>query len=330
MGRAVSLQRPLWRRRDGPLSVPILLASSGVALGLGLVLPVVDVRSGLATEGFSVLSGIEDLFQNGNVLLAGIVLCFSVLFPIVKLGTVAFLVYRPVEQEKRLRQLALLSLLGRWSMLDVFVIAILIGALSLGILANASARDGIYVFAAAILLSMITTMRVAAWAEARAGHPALADVPLGGPRGRWRSLLTLIVFVGGLFFPLMELEKLVFWKNEYSLVRGIVVMWEEGEIPLALFLLVFAVLLPLARLVGLVALRFGRAPKGVESGVRRLEKWSMLDVFVLALLVVAAKIGDAARFEPRIGFWLLLAAAGLALFDSWGVRRTRPWTRGTW
>jgi paraquat-inducible protein A len=317
----VATNRPLWRRGGSPLAVPVLLVASSVALALGLFLPVVDVRSGLSTKAFSVLSGITDLYRGGNLLLAGIVLAFSVLFPIVKLATVAFLVYRPVDAERRLRQLSLLNLLGRWSMLDVFVVAILIGALSLGILANATARTGIYVFAGAILLSMLATMRVAAWAEARARRAAADEDSLGGPGGRFRSLLTLAVLVGGLFLPLMDLEKLVFWKNEYSIARGIVAMWREDEVPLALFLSLFVVLLPLARQLGLVLLRFRLAPGWVEVVVRRLEKWSMLDVFVLALLVVAAKIGEAARFQPRSGFWLLLVAGGLALYDSWGIRR---------
>jgi paraquat-inducible protein A len=314
--------RPLWRR-GGPFSVPLLLLLSSVALALGLCLPVVDVRSGFSTEAFSVLSGIADLYRGGNVLLAGIVLAFSVLFPIVKLGTLTFLVYRPVEEERRLRQLELLNLLGRWSMLDVFVVAILIGALSLGILANAGARAGIYVFAAAILLSMLSTMRVVAWAEERAGRAAPGSLPIGDPRGRYRALVALVVLAAGLFLPLMELEKLVFWKNEYSLARGILAMWCEGEVPLALFLAIFVVLLPFARQVGLVLLRFRAAPAWVEVGARKLEKWSMLDVFVLALLVVAAKIGEAARFQPRSGFWMLLLAGGLALHDSWAVRRLR-------
>lgn len=283
--------------------------------------PVVDIRRGVSTDAYSVFAGVVDLYESGNILFAGIVFAFSVVFPIAKLATVVVLIFRPVEAEKRRRQLTLLNLLGRWSMLDVFIVAILIGALSLGILANAEARGGIYVFGLAILLSMITTMQVAAWAEASTSHAASAESTLAGPRGRLVSLLALLVFFGGLFFPLMELEKLFFWKSEYSLLEGIGAMWREGDFLLALFLCVFVVVLPFARMSGLVFLRWARGSASVERAVRMLEKWSMLDVFVLALLVVAAKIGDVAHFEPRIGFWCLLTAAGLSVWDSWVLSR---------
>ena len=52
-----------------------------------------------------------------------------------------------------------------------------------------------------------------------------------------------------------------------------------------------------------------------------LEKWAMLDVFGLALLVVVVKIGNVASVAPKLGFWLLLAAAALSLYDGWTLRQ---------
>ena len=50
--------------------------------------------------------------------------------------------------------------LGKWSMLDVFVVAILIVLVKLGPLAKIQPQQGVYWFAAAILLSMITSMYI--------------------------------------------------------------------------------------------------------------------------------------------------------------------------
>jgi len=50
-----------------------------------------------------------------------------------------------------------LSLLGKWSMLDVFVIAIIIVPIKLGALASAKAEIGIYYFGASIILAILAT-----------------------------------------------------------------------------------------------------------------------------------------------------------------------------
>ena len=53
-----------------------------------------------------------------------------------------------------------LGLLGKWSMLDVFIVAIMIVLVKLGPLARVEPRSGVYVFAAAIGMSMLTTMYI--------------------------------------------------------------------------------------------------------------------------------------------------------------------------
>ena len=50
-----------------------------------------------------------------------------------------------------------LEVLGRWSMLDVFIAAVLVVTVKLGALASANLEDGIYFFGMSILLAMIAT-----------------------------------------------------------------------------------------------------------------------------------------------------------------------------
>jgi paraquat-inducible protein A len=310
----------LWKEAGRP-KVPallLLLASSILAVGLGL--PVVTLRSGLAHDSYSVLAGIADLARSGEVLLALIVLVFSVLFPIAKLSTLAHVLFRPVAAERRTRLVRLLERLGRWSMLDVFVVAILIGSVHLGILSEAYAERGIYVFAAGILLSMFSTLAVQRLLHAPRER---LRVPRASRAERWASLTTLLLFTLGLFLPLMVVEKFRFWDHEYSVWSASRRMLAEGEQVLGYAVLFFVVLLPLARLLGIVLLRWARHPERFARPVLELEKWAMLDVFGLALLVVVAKIGAVASVETRIGFWVLLAAAALSLRDSWALHR-RP------
>ncbi len=312
--------RSLWKEVGRPLVPVSLLLLASATLALGLNLPVVTLRSGLARDSYSVLGGIADLARADELLLALIVGAFSVVFPIVKLGVLALVLFRPVAAEQRTRLVRSLERLGRWSMLDVFVIAILIGSVHLGILSEAYAERGIYVFAAGILLSMSSTLAVMRLLHA---PPELLRVPRASRVERWASVTTLLLFTLGLFLPLMVVEKFRFWDHEYSVWSASRRMLDEGEHVLGYAVLFFVVLLPLARLLGIVLLRWARRPERFARPVLELEKWAMLDVFGLALLVVVAKIGSVASVETRIGFWILLTAAALSLRDSWALRR-RP------
>ena len=62
--------------------------------------------------------------------------------------------------DKQTRLLHQVSVLGKWSMLDVFVVAILVVTIKLGILLNIETHAGIFIFAFAVLGSMLLTHRI--------------------------------------------------------------------------------------------------------------------------------------------------------------------------
>jgi uncharacterized paraquat-inducible protein A len=188
----------------------------------------------------------------------------------------------------------------------------------LGILSEAHAEPGIYVYAAAILLSMLATVSVEALLRLAARPPSL---PAASALQRGSCLLALVLFLFGLTQPLIVVEKFRFWDHEYSVLAASRRMLDEGEYVLAGAVLFFVVLLPLVRLAGIVWLRWGRPAPPAAQAALALEKWAMLDVFGLALLVVVTKIGAVAAVEIRAGFWVLLAAAALSLHDTWALRR---------
>lgn len=291
------------------------------ALFVGLTRPVVYMRRGLDGDSYSVLAGILDLGKGGNYLLALILFAFSVVFPIAKLAALLVLLAVPLSEERQTRTLRALGLLGRWSMLDVFVIAILVGSVELGVLSEAEPRPGLYWFAAAIVLSMVATMRVTHALAPGGADSGSAVPPARGGGLRWISVISGVLFVVGLWLPLMSVEKWHFWGNQYSVLEGIWNLASEGEGVLAFLMLLFVVLLPLARFVGLAWLGWGPSSEGVARAVLLIDKWAMLDVFGLALLIVIVKIADIASVAPEPGFWVLLLATFLSLADTWRVQR---------
>jgi len=149
--------RPLAVHHRRRYDVPILLAAASLALYFGLSTPLIRVEKAffLETE-YSVWTGIVGLWEDDEFLLATVVFFFSFVFPILKLLVLIWIWFRPMTSVVRTIWLHRLEALGRWSMLDVFVVSILIVATKLRVYA----LHGIYWFCGAILLSMVATIVV--------------------------------------------------------------------------------------------------------------------------------------------------------------------------
>lgn len=150
-------RRSLSERYPRRVDIPLLILSSAVLLAFGLAMPVLTVRKIWEVNTFSILAGIESLWQEKQRFLALVVFFFSVIFPIFKLCALAVLWVVELAEAQRNALIHGLLLLGKWSMLDVFIVAVIIVSVKLGVLASAKPEHGIYYFAASVMLSMIAT-----------------------------------------------------------------------------------------------------------------------------------------------------------------------------
>lgn len=142
------------------------LAIASILLGAGLVAPLMTIRTLVfLRSSFSVVSGVYDLWADGKYLLFALISLFSIVVPLVKIGLLA--AFLTDGGAKRLDLLRLVHDYGRWAMLDVLVVAILIVTVKLGAVASVEVHPGLYIFGAAVLLIMLVTDRVAKLAEAR-------------------------------------------------------------------------------------------------------------------------------------------------------------------
>ena len=83
------------------------------------------------------------------------------MLPIIKLGVLFRILASPVNSSETLhRYLNLMHQYGKWSMLDVFVVALLVVAVKLGAVASVETHYGLYAFGIAVLLTIVITSRV--------------------------------------------------------------------------------------------------------------------------------------------------------------------------
>jgi paraquat-inducible protein A len=136
-----------------------------------------------------------------------------------------------------------------------------------------------------------------------------------------------LLFGFGVFFPFFHVTKLWVFDDAISVVSGIMTLFEEGEYFLFVVLSLFTLVFPMGKLA-LLAMIWAERKHALER-VRRfhrwvdqLGKWSMLDVFVVAVLIVAMKSSSVANLEIGIGLYLFTASVIATQFISGWLHRT--------
>jgi len=112
----------------------------------------------------TIVSGVVHLWQTGSWMIAIIVFIASVVIPLLKLFSLTLLLisvqrrstWRP---KQRTRLYRVVELVGRWSMLDIYVVALLAALVQLGAMATVKAGPAAIPFGAVVVLTMFATMQ---------------------------------------------------------------------------------------------------------------------------------------------------------------------------
>ena len=141
------------------ISEMALYASTALIL-TGLILPSIWKPNtfGFGGAEYNLYGIVQTLFESGLPFLGLVVIFFSGIFPIAKTLTAAIIFRQGAQPSPKLA--LLLNLLGKWSMLDVFLAALLIGISQISIYIGFETRAGLYYFAAGVLMNNAATMRL--------------------------------------------------------------------------------------------------------------------------------------------------------------------------
>lgn len=127
------------------------------------MMPVMITSTFFESHPDTILSGIIFFWVTGEWGLAALVFVASFLVPLLKL-TSLFILLISVQQKSIWRQLEraklyrLIELIGRWSMLDVFVVSLLVGLVQMQGFAQINAGVGIVAFGAVVVLTMLASI----------------------------------------------------------------------------------------------------------------------------------------------------------------------------
>jgi len=153
-GAAVHLRKP-----DSVARTWALLLAAGVLYVPANVLPIMHTGSLFGAQSDTIASGIVYLWHTGAWDLAVIVFIASVVVPLAKLLVLAGLL---VSVQLRVRRSRLprarlyraVEFVGKWSMLDVYVVALLAALVHFQTIATITAGPGAIAFGAVVVLTM--------------------------------------------------------------------------------------------------------------------------------------------------------------------------------
>jgi len=141
-----------------------LLIAAAICYIPANLLPVTVVDALGKTQGDTIMSGVLYFLHHGDWPLALVIFTASIAVPISKIAMLMYLlvssqrrsVWRPVD---RTRVYRIVELIGRWSMLDMFVVTILVALVQLGFFATMHAGAGAPYFGAVVVLTMLAAQQ---------------------------------------------------------------------------------------------------------------------------------------------------------------------------
>lgn len=152
----------------------LLLIVSAFALGIGLIAPTMTTEPRLAmyggdytevmgilfpeefrTASYSIVDGVGLMWQQGSRGIAALIFGFSIIFPMLKILVLWFASAQLCQKKPPGKLLHLVEKAGKFSMIDVFVISVLIVTVK-GLPGGSAihAEWGLYVFAVSVITSM--------------------------------------------------------------------------------------------------------------------------------------------------------------------------------
>jgi paraquat-inducible protein A len=149
------------RKADSLARTTALLAAAALLFIPANLLPVMTTSTLVRTHSDTILSGVAALWRGGAWPLSILVFTASLVVPGLKIAALALLVatthWRSTwRRDDRTRLYRLIERVGRWSMLDIFVMALL-AALVRSRVASVEISAGAPVFAAVVALTMLAS-----------------------------------------------------------------------------------------------------------------------------------------------------------------------------
>ena len=313
------------------LSLAIIAAC--VCLALGISLPIIKLTTMVfwSTE-HSLITTVTVLLQENQLFLGLTVLIFSIVLPILKLFYLVLVSTLPSREIRRQSmRLRALEWLGKWSMHDVLVMALMIFFIKSQGLYDAASLTGVYFFTAAVLLMILAYAWLRGETQSLTTQISTAspipddentELQVSTLRNVVLSFLIIVAtvcFALGITLPVIKFTTIYVWTNEHSIATVIYALYKNQEFFLCGVLFIFSIVFPFMKLFYLLTLVTSPdiSPEFREKSMSTMEwlgRYSMTDVMVLALIIFYMNSSGYTEANVLPGAYLFAASALMTMF----------------
>ncbi len=118
------------------------------------------------------------------------------------------------------------------------------------------------------------------------------------------TLAATILYFPANLLPILRVDS-VTGDSASTIVGGVIQFWQQADYPVAIIIFTASVMIPVLKIIAIVILCFaarsGRRPRRMTKLYRVTEfigRWSMVDVFVVAILVAVVQLGSTISIHP--------------------------------
>lgn len=263
-------------------------------------------------------TGITVLIENDYLSLAIITSLATLLLPGMVLAGLLLLSLAQIQNRRPFyltRLYKLVKALLPWSMAEIFLVGTLVSLIKISELADVSIGLSFYAFVGfsaftALCIYQFDTTSYALWmsqGQPPQPKPLCEKQAQASIQRTWALLLTAcILYIPANVLPIMYTE---FFGQETpnTIIGGVISLWESGSYPVAIIILIASVVVPVAKILILTWLNFSVQREKTTSKQLRIRyyriteaigRWSMIDVFVVAVLVSLIQMGNTMSIYP--------------------------------
>jgi paraquat-inducible protein A len=199
-----------------------------------------------------------------------------------------------------------------WTMAEIFLIGVLVSLIKIVSMADIGLGLSFFAFLLFTIFMTITLLYVDKYqltllidSEVEEEHKPIN--PVHSIQTTWALLFTsILLYIPANILPIMHTS--VLGSNEPStILGGVILLWKMGSYPIAVVIFIASVFVPVAKIVILCWLNYSVQAKQQHANSERIYwyritefvgRWSMIDVFVVAVLVSLIQLGNIMSILP--------------------------------
>ena len=274
-------------------------------------------------RSISLITSVNVLLEYNYVLLAVIeVLTIFIIPSLILLALIYLSLFRlsnyPPPQGRKI--LVGLAKLLPWNMVEIFLIGVLVSLIKIVALADIDLGLAFYSFILFSLFMLAALLHfdqreLSVWLNE--GKPIVDNkklhqlaTPLAAKHSvqrTWALLITSVVlYIPANVFPIMN-TRLLGQEDPSTIIGGVILLWQHGSYPIAMIIFIASVLVPMSKIVILAWLNYTVQKNSNMMIKERIKlyrmaefvgRWSMVDVFVVIIIVSLVQLGDTMMVLP--------------------------------